>query len=631
MSSIYGKLNFDKSPVGVDNLIPIENALNHWGADDKGIWYKDSVALGHLMLYITPESLHEKLPLSGNNNRLTITADARIDNRDELFNKLDFAGQETHRVPDSLLILKAYEKYGEECVKHLIGDFSFAIWDENEQKLFCARDHTGVKPFFYYKDDHFFAFASEARGLLAIKGLNQEINEDYFLKSMTQLQPLKKETAYKYIFRLNVAHSLTVKNGTIQFVKYWELDANKEIIYEDKEQYLDKFRELFTEAVRCRLRSNYLIGTELSGGLDSGGIAAVAANLLHQQGKKIAAFVSVSAPRQLYKDENIREEVYADEVIKFSGIDFVEKKITDQTKGDFLKEIDDRLSVYGYPPKVPMDWNRWLYKSASGMQVRTMLSGHGGDQLVTDYGGKYIFDYFNNKKYKTYFKLAINKWGIRRAFINIIEMKMKHPAPLIVKKLMVGRKIKEIKQSPTNFLAPDYFHRVKSHINFTHFPSNFKEVQKNKISVDFVGDRMEFETLLGLQFKLCPVFPMMDIRLMEFVLAVPTEEKIQPGKRRWLYRRAMQDLMPEKVVNRKTKHVSPTILQDQVKWLSRQGEVKDWIMDLQKKNQLPPFIKFDKLMEGYTMTADKLDAADTWLLAKRKQIEVIMRWFEKMN
>src|SRR5690606_33756402 len=77
-------------------------------------------------------------------------------------------------IPDSTLILKAYEKYGETCLEHLIGDFAFAIWDEQHQKLFCARDHMGVKPFFYYHDENFFAFASEKKGLLALAGLDKE-------------------------------------------------------------------------------------------------------------------------------------------------------------------------------------------------------------------------------------------------------------------------------------------------------------------------------------------------------------------------------------------------------------------------------------------------------------------------
>ncbi|MDR3697525.1 asparagine synthase-related protein [Mucilaginibacter sp.] len=631
MSSIFGKLNFNQNPLGDADLTSMENALNHWDAEDKNVWENDYVALGHLMLYNTPESLYEKLPLYNNDRRLTITADARIDNRDELFNKLGLLKQETKFIPDSTLIMKAYEKYGEDCVKHLIGDFAFAIWDANEQKLFCARDHIGVKPFFYYKDEYFFAFATEPSGLLAINGLNKEISEDYFLKLVAHLTPQKKETAYRYIFRLDVAHSLTVTGAAIQLRRYWELDAKREIVYKDKQQYIEKFRELFTEAIRCRLRSNYLVGTELSGGLDSSGITSIASRLLHAENKKIAAFVVVAGPKELYEDENYREEMYADEVIKFAAIDYVNKRLSVQSDADFLQLMDERLSVYGYPCFAAASWNRDLYKTASPLHVRTLLSGHGGDQLVTDYNNNYILDYINDKQYKNYFKLAIKQWGARQAIVNFFKNKIKQPYPAIVNKLTLTKITNQLNNADINFLNPEFFPKLIKHVSFDGFPATFKEVQKQRVGDDFVGNRMEYETLNGLKYKISPAFPMQDIRVMEFVLAVPTDEKMQPGKDRLLYRRAMQGLMPEMIVHREKKNISTAVPIGPVKWLNRQDDVKKWILELKKQERLTPFINYDKLMPGYTWQRDGDIAFGSLLAFKRRQLELIIRWFETRN
>jgi asparagine synthase (glutamine-hydrolysing) len=183
MSAIYGKYNFFNGAVTSEELCVMESKLNHWNGDNAGQWHHKAIGMGHLMLYNTPELLHEKLPLYKSESGLCITADARIDNREEIYAALDLCDAD---MADSTLILLLYEKYGEACVQHLIGDFVFAIWDETEQKLFCARDHMGVKPFFYYHDEHFFAFASEIKGLLYLPGIDKSINKQFLYNQMSQ-------------------------------------------------------------------------------------------------------------------------------------------------------------------------------------------------------------------------------------------------------------------------------------------------------------------------------------------------------------------------------------------------------------------------------------------------------------
>src|SRR6187402_2276600 len=128
------------------------------------------------MLYNTPESLNEKLPYHNTDSGLTVTADARIDNREEIYELLNLPVADAGQLADSTLILMLYKKYSGDCVKHLVGDFAFAIWDNNTETLFCARDQMGIKPFFYYQNDNYFAFASEIKGLLALPDIDKSIN-----------------------------------------------------------------------------------------------------------------------------------------------------------------------------------------------------------------------------------------------------------------------------------------------------------------------------------------------------------------------------------------------------------------------------------------------------------------------
>ena len=628
MSSIFGIVNKNKKPIEPATIQNMQGALNHWNADDAATWLNGSTGFGHLMLYNTPESLHEKLPFFEYDSQLTITADARIDNRDELFGKLNLPKTQQHLVADSTLILKAYEKFGENCVLHLIGDFAFAIWNEKEQTLFCARDHMGVKPFFYYHDENFFAFASEAKGLLEIEGVNKEINDVYFLKMASMLQPEIKETAYKHIFRLDVATCLTLKTS-LHLKKYWELDTKKEIIYQNPDDYIENFRAIFTEAVRCRLRSNFLIGAELSGGLDSSGITAVAANILHAKNEKIASFSSSPGTKEEYNNPDECDEVYVDEVIRFSSIDIVNKRYNNKLIDDSLKEIDDNLSVYGYPCFGPLNWNNDFYELASSINVRTMLSGHGGDQLITDFDDSYVLQYINDKLYKKYFKIAIKQWGIKNAFLKFIQTTVHQPLPPTIEKIYRLFKFKHLKNSEYNFLPPSYLKQIISLIKFDGFAANFKEVQKRKITWEFISNRMEYETINGLKYKICPAFPMQDIRLVEFVLALPTFEKMQPGKNRYIFRRAMQGLLPEIIVNKKIKQTLPSVPPLQTKWLHRQNQIKGWLLELKKNKQLPSFINYDKLIRGYSWKKDSEIGFNELLTPRRRQIEMIIRWFEK--
>ena len=167
MSSIFGILNFDHKNV-TDEIQLMKASLHQWASDTSNVWIEESSGLGNILLLNTPESIHEKLPYYNEISDLCITADARIDNKDDLYRNLDIKPSQ-QIIPDSELILLAYQKYGERCTEYLIGDFAFAIWDGKKQALFCARDQMGVKPFFYYCNEQFFAFATEKKGLLNLK------------------------------------------------------------------------------------------------------------------------------------------------------------------------------------------------------------------------------------------------------------------------------------------------------------------------------------------------------------------------------------------------------------------------------------------------------------------------------
>ena len=205
---------------------------------------------------------------------LWITADARIDAREELIAKLPRSPRNQN---DAELILLAYEVWGEDCVKHLLGDFAFAIWDSRSRRLFCARDHFGVKPFFYTRAGDSFTFSNVLNALRQDPGVSDALNEtaigDYLVFGLNQDL---STTTFRDLQRLPPGHSLTIDNGVMAVRRYWNPDTSKEVRFRDRHSYIERFRELLNRAVQDRLRGTDRVAVSMSGGLDSTSLAAVA-------------------------------------------------------------------------------------------------------------------------------------------------------------------------------------------------------------------------------------------------------------------------------------------------------------------------------------------------------------------
>lgn len=206
--------------------------------------------------------------------KIWIAADARIDAREELIAKLPRPPRNQN---DAELILLAYEVWGEDCVKHLIGDFAFAIWDSRSRRLFCARDHFGVKPFFYARAGESFMFSNVLNALRQDPRVSDALNEtaigDYLVFGLNQDL---STTTFRNIQRLPPAHSLTIDNGVIAIRRYWDPDTSKEVRFRDRSSYVERFRELLQRSVQDRLRGTDRVAVSMSGGLDSTSLAAVA-------------------------------------------------------------------------------------------------------------------------------------------------------------------------------------------------------------------------------------------------------------------------------------------------------------------------------------------------------------------
>ncbi|HET7875173.1 MAG TPA: asparagine synthase-related protein, partial [Methylomirabilota bacterium] len=279
MSGIAGLYRLDGGPVDPVLLRAMTDAVAHRGPDGGDCWVDGPIGLGHRLLRSTPESAQEKQPLSDESGDLCLVLDGRIDNRGELRAALAPDGLRLRSDSDGELVLRAYARWGTACPARLIGDFAFALWDNRERRLFCARDPLGVRPFYYHTDGRRFSVASELQQLLVDPSRAAEPNEGMIAEYLACEITHREDTLYRDIFRLPPGHSLVVRPGGHVVSPYWDIDPSRAIRHGTSRDYAEHFRDVFDEAVRCRLRSANPIAAELSGGLDSSSVVATAASL----------------------------------------------------------------------------------------------------------------------------------------------------------------------------------------------------------------------------------------------------------------------------------------------------------------------------------------------------------------
>ncbi len=245
MSGLCGVVYGNGRPVESSDLQGMVSAIGHRGPDDRGIWQKDNVGLGNVLLHTTPESLHEELPLHDHEAQLTLICDGRIDNREELLVALGLKSNQGSCLPDSAIILAAYKKWQEGCVAKLIGDFAFAIWDGRQQRLFCGRDHMGIKPFYYFWDDGLFVFGSEIKSIFSLLDKKPEVDFERIRDLLVFFHSDSRSTFYKNIYRLPRASCLVVTADRLTESNYWNFNPEKRIKYSSDQEYGEHFLQIF--------------------------------------------------------------------------------------------------------------------------------------------------------------------------------------------------------------------------------------------------------------------------------------------------------------------------------------------------------------------------------------------------
>lgn len=376
MSGIVGILNTDRAPVDRELLSKMTGSLAARGPDAQSSWHGGNVGLGHTAFWTCDISRQEKQPATLD-GEVWLTANARIDAREDLVPALRSHGCDVRLDSgDAELILHAYQVWGTGCPKHLLGDFAFALWDGRKQQLFCARDHLGVKRFFYSSVGNHLVVSNSIRTILlhvAVPDTLDDLAVAEFILFGSYSETSR--SIYAHIRRLSPACTLVWNPSGLKIEKYWEPAVGEEIHYQRARDYPERLLELLKLSVKDRLRGQKA-GILMSGGLDSTSVAAVAKEVVGAEAasEKLAAVTIVYD--RLMPDQERR---YAGLAAKHLGIP-IKYVVADDF--DPFQDWDKPELQTDEPANDPLT-ALWLsYRNALAGQSRIALSGEGGDELL---------------------------------------------------------------------------------------------------------------------------------------------------------------------------------------------------------------------------------------------------------
>ncbi len=534
MSGIVGIWHLDGQPVEPQLLKRMTDALAHRGPDGVDHWIDGSIGLGHRLLHTTPESLHETQPFTSDDGNLVIVCDGRIDNRSELKAAL---GSTLRTDTDVELILNAYEKWGADCPTHLIGDFTFAIWDQPKRRLFCARDPIGVKTFYYHWDGRRLLFASALNAFWAVPHLPKRPNDlaiaEYLLADLRD----SGATFFEGIAQLRPGHSLCVEQGALRLARYWRPEGSAPIRYREEADYLAHFRDLFDEAVRCRLGTAAPAGVLLSGGIDSTLVTATSAALRRAH----PTLPAVKAFTVLY-EELLQEEWQAiQRLVRQRRVDL--QVIQPETVEGPLALFELFVSRTDTPYYHGFLTHPLILQTMAQQGYRTILTGIGADELVGTSDLGVLLDLLRRGRF-----IRLTQEITRTAWAS--NGKSSEIALYLLREAVSPRTRWRIKahlhrQLPA-WIEPTLATRLGLASRLPdgqarRFPSMCQEESVRALTSPafLLGLNQLDEAASTFGLECC--HPFLDRRLIEYVLAIPWEIKLNAGKRKLLAQRALTD------------------------------------------------------------------------------------------
>ena len=569
MCGIVGQINTeDKKPVDKHVFNRMRDTLKHRGPNNAGTYVYKNVGLGFRRLSIIDLTEAGNQPMSNEDNSVYLVFNGEFYNFKEYREKLISKGHTFKSRTDSEAIIHLYEEYGIDCVKHINGMFSLAIYDKVKNLLFLARDRFGVKPLFYYMDDNQFIFASELKAILAGNNIKKELDQDSVVDYFSVGYILPPHSIFKNIYKLEESSYLCFdlnKKKIVDKKKYWELKIS-EGRSKSINDWQERFENEFARAIKVRTISDVPIGVFLSGGLDSSAIVAFASKLMDERLKTFSIGFS--------------EKAY-DET-KYSQL--VAKKFKTEHTHEYVEpDMIDRLPKLAWHIDEPIDDSSviptYYLSQITKKGVTVALSGDGGDELLAGYKRytDYIkyhkpFNFLGNSLRKSLFKLASvfarnYKYKRRMYFLGLplFESFQEH---------MANFNSMEI----SSLISRDLGENYRSRANFESFVdtsiSNITNLQNIDRHTYLPGDNLVKIDRASMANSLEVRSPFLDYKLWELVFSMPVNTRAIGSNRKIILKNSLKGMFDDKFLNREK--MGFTLPLDQ--WF--RGELNDYVRDI---------------------------------------------------
>jgi asparagine synthase (glutamine-hydrolysing) len=520
---------------------------------------------------------------------LVIAADASLYNHRELNHRLgNDSGSDV--TGDAELILLAYEKWGDHCMTYLYGDFAFVIFNVKNGEIFCGRDPMGVRPFYYTQQENSFIFSSELRLIPCALEKTPDLDPEYVLDSLMGVKSSKDRSPFENIFRLPPAYYLACKKGGIHITRYWMPDTLATVNLVGEKEYIAMFRELLVNAVNMRCKGVACLGSELSGGLDSSAVTGIAADMASRENIPFTTFSNVFPENTgiSFKDE--REfilDMIAFKKLNGENIDRLDIGITEllqftlDTQGTFIQQ---NYNMFNYG----------LFKAAGEKGTSTLLSGFGGDELISarvslswnEMISKGQWQAIRDELFwKGITPRSVLKSGlITTRYLYSHIYKPKYRTGVFTPELL-DKRLNNLPLLPT-FVEKHQLERRFREKYRTPRQENLSSRQLYRISMEHLPQRMEYCYAAAAQFGMEYRYPLLDVNLILACLAFPPWLKQHHGQNRYLFRQAMAGFVPESIRQRDDKSGS-TIPHT---YFSLVGE-KNQILALVRDSASVPFLE----------------------------------------
>lgn len=564
-----------------DAVVRMANAIKHRGPDGSGLYVDNLVAMGHRRLSIIDLEGGNQ-PIFNEDQTVAIVFNGEIYNYKELREDLSQRHQ-FRTASDTEVIVHLYDEYGVDCLEHLNGMFSFAIWDKARQRLFIARDRLGEKPLYYSFKDGKLRFSSELKSLLVDANQTPELNPAALEAYLSYGYVPESSCILKGYNKLPAGHYLVLENGNLSINQYWQPPMPTGSDKRDEAEILNEFEGLLNESIAIRLRSDVPVGAFLSGGIDSSLTVALAAE---QSSGQLATF-SVG-----FSEEDFDELRYAALVAKHYGTDHHEIILEDLDEQLFPKMVAHFDEPFADPSAIPT----YYVTREAAKHVKVCLSGDAGDELFCGYT-RYDYEPFEQS-------ISALPLGVRRIIAGSLSRFWPDAVPGKgrMRRIQVDNPEKWQRMvgpfdsdERRNLYNSDYRHLVEAPSLFSpYFDNDLDEISQRMWadqSTYLTDDILVKVDRNSMWHSLEVRVPLLDHRIVELANRMPLRLKRKAGQKKYPLKRLLKGKVPSEIISRPKRGFGLPIKH----WL--RGSMQDFARDmlLSSDTRIRKFFATDQL------------------------------------